>query len=370
MSSFARLDRPRVLVVALAGIGNLAMASPLFRALREAYTGASLDVLVAPRGTEELLTSHPGIRHIHVGHPKPSVPAWFRTVRLLRGESYDLGIVVHPGQLVMSASLLRAGQVSRRIGHRYTWHALRESGLCLTDPVALADHRRLALTDRAAHDVVQNLHLLRPLGISLEPSGVTYDLPRSPADEARADEWCNLHNLGEALLIGLHPGTHGDLAFKRWPADRWVTLGSRIATLFENHVILIFGGPDERTLTAEIHARLRGPAAVVDLPLRAVTALIARCAAFVSNDSGLMHLAASQNVHTFGLFGPTDERRTAPWGPKGHVVRAAGTQPVYDVRALRNDRHRGGPHPSLLDLSADEVIGKIEPIVRAATSSH
>jgi ADP-heptose:LPS heptosyltransferase len=75
----------------------------------------------------------------------------------------------------------------------------------------------------------------------------------------------------------------------------------------------------------------------VDLPVAG--ACLERCALFVGNDSGLMHLAAASGVPTLGLFGPSPDDRYAPWGPRTSVVRTRQSYrelveaPGFDHRA-------------------------------------
>lgn len=358
MIPFATLDRPRVLIVALAGIGNLLMASPLFRTLKEANPTTEIDVLVAPRGTTEVLEANPRIRRVLRGSAAPSAAAAAALVPLLRRARYDVGIVAHPGQRWWSAGLLALGGVRRRLGHRYRWAGSPQRGFFLTDALPLRPHASLSLADRSAHDAVQNLRLLEPLGISSDPSSAVYDFPLISEDRERAAAWLAERNLAAATLIGMHPGAHADLAYKRWPTERWSELGDRLS---EQHgaTILVFGGPEERVTKTEVCARMGKAAVAVELPLRATAALIARCAFFVSNDSGLMHVAVSQQVPTFGLFGPTDERRTAPWGPSGRVIRAPGTHPTYDVAGLREIGAQRGPDASLAALTVDHVLREV-----------
>lgn len=376
--AFATLDRPRVLIVALAGIGNLLMASPLFRSLKDANAEAEIDVLVAPRGTADVLEGNPRIRKILRASASPNLADARAVTKLLRRERYNLGLVAHPGQLMWSAFLLRCGGVRRRVGHWYTWKMFRHTGLFLTDAVDVLPHAPLALTERSAHDVVQNLNLLKPLGIEvpaprspalLEGLGeVGYDFPLSPDDRARADAWLTQQRLTGNVAIGFHPGAFHDLSYKRWPTERWAALGDRLAERYRA-TILVFGGRDERDRKTEVCARMKHPAIPVELPLRHTAAVMARCMLFISNDSGLMHVAVSQNVPTFGLFGPTDERRTAPWGPLAFAIRAPGTLPSYDVGDLARIRAERAPHPSLLSLTVDEVMRHIEETAGAAVRS-
>lgn len=370
---FHIFDRPRVLVVSLSGIGNLLMASPLFRALTDANPTAEIDVLVAPRGTRDVIERNPRIRTILVGKPKPSLMEWHALVQRIRHMRYDVGIVAYPGQLVTSASLLFFGRVHWRIGHRYSWRALRNTKLFFTHAVFLRPHQRLSLTDHSAHDVVRNLDLLRPLGITsaLRSHGeVGYEFPLSPDDRDRADRWVAQRNLGSTPLIGIHPGAHHDLGLKCWPADRWAALGDRLAERYSARV-LVFGGADERALVSTVCSQMHTNPLTVDVPLRTAAALMARCAFFVSNDSGLMHVAVSQRVHTFGLFGPTDERRTAPWGPFGHVVRAPRTQPNTPAGATSGTEETNlGPDPSLLALSVEQVFAEVTGTLASVGAGH
>jgi heptosyltransferase III len=55
--------------------------------------------------------------------------------------------------------------------------------------------------------------------------------------------------------------------------------------------------------------------------LTAATACLQRCALFIGNDSGLMHMAAAAGTPTLGLFGPSRDEHYAPWGPKAALVR-------------------------------------------------
>lgn len=339
----------RVLVVAMSGIGNLLMATPMLRALRMTRPRTEISVLVAPRGTAEILERNEDVALLLRGSPKPSLREWLGMVRTAQQQGYGIGIITYPGQLVMSASLLSFGRIGKRIGHRYSWHVLRKSGVFLSD----------ALPVRDVHDVAQNLQLLEPLGIRVDAEAARYSFPLAPEDMAAADAFRAEHRLTEHTLIGIHPGAHRDMDYKRWPEERWIELGTLLAEK-DNAYILVFGGPDERTLKEQIVAGIGAHRAQsVDLPLRATAGLIRHCRLFVSNDSGLMHVAVSQEVPTFGLFGPTNERRTAPWGPYGHVIRATGTEPTYDVRQLKKIRQRHEPDASLRALTVQDVVRHI-----------
>ena len=88
--------------------------------------------------------------------------------------------------------------------------------------------------------------------------------------------------------------------------------------------------------------------------LTAAIACLRRCALFIGNDSGLMHMAAAAGAPTLGLFGPSRDEHYAPWGPKAALVR---TVESYDdlVSAPGYDHRTTG---TLMDgLSVDAAEG-------------
>ena len=80
-------------------------------------------------------------------------------------------------------------------------------------------------------------------------------------------------------------------------------------------------------------------------------ACLQRARLFIGNDSGTMHLAAAAGAPTLGLFGPSDERRYAPWGDKTRVVR--GGRSFEEIKALDADLNQRVCH--MMDLSVDRV---------------
>lgn len=112
---------------------------------------------------------------------------------------------------------------------------------------------------------------------------------------------------------------------KTWPASRFANLAERLigdggpATGMS---VLIVGAESERAIAQPLLDTL-GERAIdgIGIGLMESYAAISRSALFVGNDSGLMHLAAASGVPTAGLFGPSDDRHYAPWGPNGLVIR-------------------------------------------------
>ncbi len=349
MVDFESFEKPKVLVVAMSGIGNLLMQTPTIRRLKEANPSSEISVLVAPRGTKEVLSCNPNVKNIYLGTPKPKLGEWLNIIKTVRKERFDFGLVTYPGQLITSSSILFFGKTRQRIGHTYSYLFLKDTSLFLNESVA---------AKKSLHDVEQNLLLLEAVGIETRLQSVKYDFPLSSNDRKLGLEFLEKNKLEGKKIIGIHPGTNADLQYKRWPLKRWAKLCEMLSEHYQA-TILIFGGENEHELKSSVQKNIHKPAIVVSATLPVTAAIISQCRIFISNDSGLMHVAVSQDVPTYGIFGPTDETRTAPWGPYGHVIRAEGTTPSYDVNRLKEIKLQKKADPTLLAVKEDFVFQRI-----------
>ena len=152
------------------------------------------------------------------------------------------------------------------------------------------------------------------------------------------------HGLGSRPRLGIHVGSGGtkNLALKRWPLERHVELLKRLTAERPELAILLFGGPEEQSA----HARLRKEAPSPNLffpaspNLRQAGALIARCDAFLSVDTALMHLAAAVKVpRQIVIEAPTLNPTNRP--PRADTLLVPN--PGVAGRSLDYYRYDGGP---------------------------
>ena len=114
---------------------------------------------------------------------------------------------------------------------------------------------------------------------------------------------------------------------KTWRPENFAALIDRLTTdggILPGGRVAVFGRDDERPQALHLIEQIpeeRRIDLVGRLDLLAVYACLERCALYVGNDSGLMHLAAASGIPTLGLFGPTQETLYAPWGEHTGVVR-------------------------------------------------
>jgi heptosyltransferase-2 len=186
--------------------------------------------------------------------------------------------------------------------------------LLLTHPV----HRTKAI--RSIHQTGYYLKILQGAGLATGSQALSLTL--DPFDRQRARQL--LTELGidaTHRLVGLNPSATFGPA-KQWLPERYAQLGDRLHREL-GATVLIFGGPSDRELGRTIRRLMTAPA--VDLSGRTrlgeAMALIGRCQAFVTNDSGLMHVAAALNTPLVAIFGSTNHTTTSPFSATSRIVR-------------------------------------------------
>jgi heptosyltransferase-2 len=126
---------------------------------------------------------------------------------------------------------------------------------------------------------------------------------------------------GRRPIVGMAPGAAYGPA-KRWFADRFAAVADRLAERFSCPVLL-FGSQGDRPSTEAVRSAAK--TAIVDVAGRTnlgdAVALIARCDLFITNDSGLMHVAGALGVPTVAIFGSTNPKTTYPLGERTVLVR-------------------------------------------------
>jgi ADP-heptose:LPS heptosyltransferase len=130
---------------------------------------------------------------------------------------------------------------------------------------------------------------------------------------------------------------------KEWRADRFATLAQRLTAtdgLLPGARVVVLAAAHERQ-QAEPVLTVIPPHRRIDLvgkvDLLTAAAVLRRCALFIGNDTGLMHIAAASGTPTLGLFGPSPSDQYAPWGPHTGLVRSTDSRdamfgPGFDHR--------------------------------------
>lgn len=171
------------------------------------------------------------------------------------------------------------------------------------------------------HQIFYYLHIVEALGAKMPVKTPVPRLKISAAEEGWADNFLMEHGLAKRPLAGAAPGASYGQA-KRWPAEGFTQALNAVAK-GSNTASLIFGAHDDATACEAVYSGLDGPERINlcgKLTLGESMTLMARCAVFITNDSGPMHLAAALGAPTVAVFGSTDAKLTGPTGPNVSVI--------------------------------------------------
>lgn len=355
-------DIRKIVVISLAGLGNTLLFLPTLRELRRRLPQAEIHALCASAAARELFEGLPEIRRVFQLLPRRQTTfadklGAARQCLALRRNGYDLSITVFPSNRIEYAIVAFLVGARFRLMHRYTRgdHLRNLHWLVHADVAA----------DPRIHDVLQNFNLLRHIcgGPTLEPRAEDLRLQPDLASEKEASRLFREWGLDGQRIVGFHVTSYPDMAYKRWEAGRFRELIRRLADS-RGCAAVVFGTADERSYIQTVIFGLQGRVVGgTGTPFWVTAALVRRCSAFVSNDSGLMHLAVCMNVPTVGIFGPTNPVRTAPYGPQHEVVRTGiACSPCHLYPFTDSPLLAGCTHLSCMrDLKVEDVF---EAVVR------
>jgi len=268
-------------------------------------------------------------------------------------KSYDYSFLLFPGNRFDKNIFQRLVKARHRVSFDYKYK--RTLNLNFLNSIRID-------IDYKAHDVEQNLNLLKVVGI--DPDDEPKELELFIPEEARKRADDIIRALGtDNKLVGVHAGSSKDLTMemKRWPSRYFSELLDTLVQNFDCEVLL-FGSRNEDVIKNEIESAMSSHCEIVsETDINTTAAIIEKCRMFISNDSGLMHIAAAAGVRTVGIFGPTDPVRTAPYG-EGHIVVRLGLEcsPCFSVRSVGKTIEC--PYPErkcLVELKPDHVMNRI-----------
>ena len=301
-------ERPSdILVIGPAWVGDMVMAQSLFHALKRRWPNRAIDV-VAPDATRPLLGFMPEVRAsigLRLGHGALGLGARRNMGRALRDAGYGTAIVLPRSW--KSALVPYFAGIPERIGY---WGEAR---------IRLLTHPRRLDKQALPRTVDKFVALAADVG-DQPPDVVAPALKVDPFDSKAALDHLNLTGSLDRV-VALCPGAEYGPA-KRWPA-RHAAAFAKQATAHGWSVWLI-GGPNDHPIADAIMSDLGDGANVTNLigrtSLVEAVSLLACARVVVSNDSGLMHVAAALGRPQIALFGSSSAARTPPLSDKAQVL--------------------------------------------------
>jgi heptosyltransferase-2 len=322
--SLLDLKPEKLLIRSTNWIGDAIMTTPAVRTIRQNFPEAHIAILAYP-WVADIFKDCGHVDEVILYHKKGKhrgVRGLWLLGRELAAARFDVAILL---QNAFEAALLMVlAGIPVRAG--YIRDARR---LLLTHPVAISP------AVRKLHQVHYYQGLCRGLGLTPGPDQLFLQL--APADDLWAREFTAA--FPGRPVIGFNPGAAYGPA-KCWPVARYGKLAAILAAE-RNAVIPVFGAAADAATAAAI--RDFAPENVIDLAgktsLGQAMALIGACDAFVTNDSGLMHVAAAQQTPLVAIFGSTDPVATGPFAERTVIIqKKLACQPCFQTHCTSDFR--------------------------------
>jgi heptosyltransferase-2 len=344
----------KILVVRRGGLGDVLMATPLLRALREHFPSARVYVLTSKQAL-------PGLNGCSWVDQVLEVPSstkdWLPLLHKLRKERIDTAFILH--RFFAPSLLTLLAGIPRRLGFEWKNH-----GFALTDSIPFSPGRSQTL---------QIGQLLALVGKPAADTSMEFTVGEDAIRCAREilEGW----GFDPAKpLVGIHPGG-AETAISSDPARRWLPERfGRLADLLVQHggvqVVMLQGPGDEPFVDEALRNMNARPLGIASgLPLAVFAAVMRECVLVVVNDSGPMHMAAAQKVPVVAIMGPTHPAYNPPRGGIHKVVWAGvHCSPCYNPEEyIFGTRARGkkrfecwrSTHECMVAITAEEVYSVV-----------
>jgi ADP-heptose:LPS heptosyltransferase len=340
----------KILVISLAGVGDTVLVTPLIQELRANFPQAQIDAVVRWAGSKDVLEGNPHLNSVFQQNLLNETYAKaLDFLSPLRRAAYDVSINSHPQSRIHYRFIARFVGAKMRVSHVYDSWSVLDSFLV----------NRTLPQDYQRHTVDHNLNILEVLGKNAVRPEHYLEIFPSSSDQEFAEDFLMSHGLAERQRLGIHVGSGAtkNLAMKRWPLRRYIELLAVVRRAWPELAVVLFGGPDEEPELQQIIAAHPSPLVVRahTKSLRQASALMQRCASFLSVDTALMHLAAAMKTPgQIVIEAPTFNKTNEPYRNPFTLV----PNPAVNGRNLEYYRYDGGG----IRGTRDELIRCMESV--------
>lgn len=321
----------RILIILPNWLGDAVMATPAIELIAKQYPHAKF-TFVGSFVSIEALKHHPQCEQAIVDETKKAPSRLIATYKLAK-ELGEFNLAVSFRNQIFSSLLLRFTNTVVCL-NRNSWHSL----FLLSHSIKPSPNQHLVeqyvqITMSNEDNFDGNI---KPLKLYIEPKKFA------------------------KTTLGINAGaTYGSA--KRWYPEKFAEVAAAFCDTYD---ILIFGGPTEVEMAAEIEENLKAKSITNYTNIAGKTTIqelcenIGGCSLFITNDSGPMHVAAAYQVPTVAIFGPTKHKETSQWmNKKNRLVRHD-----IDCAPCMKRECPLGHHECMVSITSNEVIEAVKSL--------
>ena len=321
--SLATKDFSKILVVRQHNqLGDMLCVVPLLRALRSKFPQARISLLASPVNAEVMFNNRyldeviVYDKQVMLGKITLRLHTILAFVRNLRTHRFEVVLVPSTVSTSFTSDLFAYFSGAKvRIGALSIDGKENPSGFLFNVPVVL-DWR----TTPHRHQTLRNLDLVAALSVSTPDQTIEMSLYE---EERKAAGAVVAKALGKKPIgICFHPGA-GKVP-NRWPASRFAEAANLLARAFDAQVFVTAGPMDDLPVDEMLSGLQVDVEVIRRQPVRVVASILFHLQLVITNDTGIMHVAAAVGVPVLSLFGPTDPEQWAPIGGKFRYISGDG----------------------------------------------
>ncbi len=346
----------KIVVTPLMGMGDTLMTTPALELIKKNRPNCEITFFTFSRVTREILLNNPHIDRLWY-YPIKAIQIVQATFHVLTHFSFrfDTSINFYPSNRIQYNGFALMTGARKRIGHTYLNKNFSQMNWL---------KNRTIKEEYTLHCVEENVRLLKFLDIDPDVTEIPPTKIYLTEQEQELGK-SYIRNLNTQPIAGIHAGTSTfkGHANRRWPMKRFIEM---IDQLPDVH-FLLFGTKDEIEINREIQSSVKDSFQVTivdDKSLRDVAAIIGELDVFISNDSGLMHVAAAMDTAVVALLGPTNQNYIHPWQVRHKIVRLdLPCSPCFYYSPKHLSCKLSDSFKCLTELSAEKVTKAVQSLL-------
>ncbi|MBN1353528.1 MAG: lipopolysaccharide heptosyltransferase II [Candidatus Omnitrophica bacterium] len=295
----------KILITRTDRIGDVVLSTPAIKAVRDKYPEAYIAFMVRPE-SKEIVYGNPYLNEVIIydkyGKHRNFLSTFIFAIAL-RKKRFDLAIMLHPTNRVHLVAYL-AG-IQERIGYDRKW------------PFLLTKRMPHKKQEGKKHEFEYTLDILKFARIDAKDAKLF--VPLAEKSIKRAEELLAEYHVGSgAPLVAVNPDA--SCPSKRWPARNFAVCCDRLAGKFKARIIILSGREGMKYANEVADKMTYEPVNLAGkTSIGEVAALLSKCALFISNDSGPVHIACAVGTPVIAIFGRKDPGLSpARWRPLGY----------------------------------------------------
>lgn len=305
-------DIDKILIIKLDHIGDMVLATPLFRSIKERYPKINIDIMLSERAIG-VVENSPYIRNIYIYESSDYDRGRKRNQEVLiknmntmcsiRNSQYEVCLNLRDdGKNIMIQKLLN---IKTLISYNNDTVYPELLDICLYNKKKL-------------HAIYSDFELLKAIDVKM-PSHVYPEIFTTEREEEWVEEFCYENKIQNTdIVIGISMG--GGWRLNWWPEENYRGLCKRLVEYHKRIKLVFIGGRAEAKEFKWVNDGEQYISALGMTSIGQLAALAKKFDIIVTNDGGPMHVMSTANKPLIALFGPSPDKRYGPVGDNVKVI--------------------------------------------------